>query len=202
MKSKIVFFDFNGVIADSFDAAFAVNKMIYPLITEDIYRKRFEGNINDDLKEEEIKKVHHDNVDFFAEYEPRLLACDIFPGMKEVIEAGAKDCTLVIVSSTNTDLIKKFLSLHHIDHYFTEIMGNDVHKSKIAKIEMALDKYRIDANDCLFITDTLGDIKEAHHMKVPTVAVTWGYQSIETLAKGNPSRIVNTSQKLLSFFDK
>jgi phosphoglycolate phosphatase-like HAD superfamily hydrolase len=81
-------------------------------------------------------------------------------------------------------------------------MGNDVHKSKIAKIEMALDKYRIDANDCLFITDTLGDIKEAHHMKVPTVAVTWGYQSIETLAKGNPSRIVNTSQKLLSFFDK
>ncbi len=42
MGRKIVFFDFDGVLADSFDAAFTVNKMIHPLITEDIYRKRFE----------------------------------------------------------------------------------------------------------------------------------------------------------------
>jgi phosphoglycolate phosphatase len=202
MGRKIVFFDFDGVLADSFGAAFTVNKMIHPLITEDIYRKRFEGNINENLKEEEVKKVHRDNVDFFAEYEPRLLACDVFPGMKEVIEAWAKDRTLIIVSSTNTDLIKKFLSLNHLDHYFTEIMGNDVHKSKITKIEMTFDKYGIGAEDCLFITDTLGDIKEAHHMKVPTVAVTWGYQSIETLKKGAPPRIVNTPQELLSVFDK
>jgi phosphoglycolate phosphatase len=67
---------------------------------------------------------------------------------------------------------------------------------------MTFDKYGIGAEDCLFITDTLGDIKEAHHMKVPTVAVTWGYQSIETLKKGAPPRIVNTPQELLSVFDK
>ena len=73
MKPGIVFFDFDGVIVDSFAAAFAVNKLVHPLITEEVYRKRFEGNINESPEEESLKKTRNDHVDFFAEYEPRLM---------------------------------------------------------------------------------------------------------------------------------
>ena len=197
MKPGIVFFDFDGVIVDSFAAAFAVNKLIHPLITEEIYRKRFEGNINDSAEEESLKETRNNHVDFFAEYEPRLMQCPVFPTTKDVIASASKDRVLIIISSTTTDLIEKFLALHGIGDHFAEVMGNDVHKSKIAKIGMALARYGADAPDCVFITDTLGDIKEAHHMNVPTIAVTWGYQSGETLGKGAPSSIVSTPKELM-----
>lgn len=47
MKKPFILFDFDGVIADSFKLSFEIAKMICPHITEDIYQKRFEGNIND-----------------------------------------------------------------------------------------------------------------------------------------------------------
>src|SRR6185437_2261017 len=104
MKNKIVFFDFDGVIADSFDAALAVNKMIHPLITEEAYRKRFEGNINESTDEETVKKKIDEDVDFFREYAPLLMQCSIFPGMKDVVSTAAQKHTLVIISSSTTDI--------------------------------------------------------------------------------------------------
>ena len=47
MKTRYILFDFDGVIADSYAPAFEVQKMICPHLTEEVYRKRFEGNIND-----------------------------------------------------------------------------------------------------------------------------------------------------------
>jgi beta-phosphoglucomutase-like phosphatase (HAD superfamily) len=46
-NGKIVLFDFDGVIVDSFKPAFEVQKMIRPGInfSEDDYRKFFEGNV-------------------------------------------------------------------------------------------------------------------------------------------------------------
>ena len=194
---KILFFDFDGVIVDSFDAALEVHKMIRPLTTAEIYRKRFEGNINESFNDEDTAEIYNKDIDFTTEYIPRLLKCPLFPGMIDVVKAVAQQSKLIIVSSTDTVPIKKFLTLHGIDSCFEEVMGNDIHKGKIAKIEMALGKYGVAVADCLFITDTLGDIKEAHHVGVPTIAVSWGYQPRETLEKGNPSRIVETSEELL-----
>jgi phosphoglycolate phosphatase-like HAD superfamily hydrolase len=37
-----------------------------------------------------------------------------------------------------------------------------------------MEKYNIPKEHTLFITDTLGDIREAEIADVPTVAVTWG----------------------------
>lgn len=197
MTNKMLLFDFDGVVLDSFDAAFAVNKLIHPLITEDFYRKRFEGNINEKITDEAINREYHPEIDYFTEYAPRISSCKIFDGMKEVIEEISKISKLIIISSTNTDLIQKSLATQGLDTCFTEILGNDVHKSKIAKIEMVLHKYETVPDNCIFITDTLGDIKEADHHGIKAIAVSWGYQSAETLQRGNPSRIVRKPSELL-----
>ncbi len=47
-------------------------------------------------------------------------------------------------------------------------------KSKVEKFRMMEEKYGVRKNDMLFITDTLGDIREADKAGVPTIAVTWG----------------------------
>ncbi|HVO28755.1 MAG TPA: HAD hydrolase-like protein [Candidatus Paceibacterota bacterium] len=171
-KRKLIFFDFDGVIADSFSAAFGVNKMMSPSVSEDDYRKRFDGNINESAANVPAKEEPRTDIDFFREYRPLLLKSRIFPDVPEVIKKLAGEFTLVIVSSTITNLIAEYLELHDIEQCFSEIMGNDVHTSKIKKIEMAMEKYEIASGDCWFVTDTLGDIKEAHHAGVKTIAVT------------------------------
>ena len=118
--------------------------------------------------------------------------------MPEVLQKLSENFELIIISSTLTAPIKEILEKEDLNKYFTEIMGNDVHKSKIEKIKMVFDKYQTNPGECVFITDTLGDIKEANHMNVKSIAVSWGFNHRETLEKGNPMKIVNDPEELLS----
>ena len=43
----------------------------------------------------------------------------------------------------------------------------------------------------MFITDTIGDLREARHVHLRSIAVTWGYHPKELLEAENPFRIVS-----------
>ena len=199
MKDKIILFDFDGVIVDSFAPAYEVKKMICPNITEEEYKQGFEGNINNWLKNniKHDEKCRHD-IDFFTEYIPRMKeVVTVVPGMETVIKELAKSYTLVVISSTLTAPIRELLEKFKLSTYFAEIMGNDVHTSKVEKIKMVFSKYNVDSSKCIFITDTLGDMREAEHTKVGAIGVDWGFHSHETLSKGSSFRIVNKPEDLL-----
>lgn len=198
MKSKFILFDFDGVIGDSWDVAFATAKTICPNITEEDHRRRFEGNVND-IKHPETfhdDDCNHD-LDWFDIYTPKMKeGTKLFPGMKEVILDLEKEYMLIIISSTLSFPIEEFLKEHNFQEHFDWIMGNDIHKSKVEKIKMVFEKYGVGSKDCLFITDTLGDMHEAEKMGVPSIGVTWGFCTPETLQKGNPIKLVNTPEEL------
>lgn len=200
MKKPFILFDFDGVIADSFQPAFEVSKIICPGLTEDIYREGFEGNINDWEKSANIhtEECRHD-IDFFTEYIPRMKKeVRIVPGIREAITELEKNHTLIVISSTITSPIREFLEDHGLPNYFTQIMGNDVHKSKVEKIKMVFENYNIGSDDCVFITDTLGDMREASRKDVGAIGVTWGFHESERLLRGKPFRLVEKPNDLLS----
>lgn len=199
MKKLFILFDFDGVIADSFLPAFEVQKMICPELSEDSYRKRFEGNINDweELVNMHTEKCRHD-IDFFTEYIPRMKKeAQLVSGMKEVVVELERRYSLVVVSSTITSPIREFLETHDMEGHFIQIMGNDVHKSKVEKIKMVFEKYDVGPDDCVFITDTLGDMHEATRVGVGTIGVVWGFHTPETLLKGKPFRLVEKPSDIL-----
>ncbi len=195
-KRKFILFDFDGVIADSFRPAFEVNKMMCPHITEDDYRKRFNGNIND-----WEEPIHTDDcrkdMNFFEEYIPKMKGVKVVPGILGVIENLSHTYALIIISSTITSPIQEFIERYRATQYFIEIMGNDVHKSKVEKIKMVFSKYNINSKQCIFITDTLGDMKEASQLGVSSIGIIWGFQDKETLMKGNPITITKNPKELL-----
>lgn len=198
METRFILFDFDGVIADSFRSAFDVQKTICPHLSEDDYRLAFEGNVND---WKEPTSVHteecRDDIDFFAEYIPKMeKEVGVFSGMEEVVRELEKNYTMVVVSSTITNPIKEFLEKHNLAAHFAEIMGNDVHTNKVEKIKMVFEKYEVGASDCVFITDTLGDMREAEKAGVGSIGVTWGFQKAETLHKGKPFLLVDEPTKL------
>ena len=86
--STYVLFDFDGVILDSFRSAFEVSKSICPHLSEEDYRRRFEGNIYDfdNYPGTHTDDCRHD-IDFFAEYIPRIKQhAKMFDGMKGAIQ--------------------------------------------------------------------------------------------------------------------
>ncbi len=187
------------MIADSFSTAFEVDKMICPQDTPEDYKRMFEGNINEWKREgkQHTNDCRHD-LDFPTHYVPMMeKSVTVFAGMGEVIADLAEIYNLIIVSSTVTSPINKFLEKHNLIKYFVETLGNDIHHSKVEKIKMVFAKYKIGPGDCLFITDTLGDMLEAEKTGVDAIGVNWGFHSTETLMKGKPIKIVDTPDDLL-----
>ncbi len=200
---KFILFDFDGVITDSFKTALNVIQAICPHISAEHYKKGFEGNINEwqKLRSEHTEDCRLD-ADFFEEYVPRMKTeMQMFPVMKEVIQECAEKYTLVVISSTTSDAIKYFLDKYSVADCFAEILGNDVSFSKVEKIKMVFNKYTIQPQDCVFVTDTLGDMKEARHMDVDAIGVLWGFHDQETLSKGKPVSFVKRPQEILQAVD-
>lgn len=205
MKRKIILFDFDGVIADTFDICFGINKQINPKIrVEDDYTKLFDGNINDwkkdtPLGEEEVKKS---DDDFFIRYIPKLAGAEVFPGMKEALGELAKSYILIIISSTIASPIKDFLAVNGLTDYFEKFNGDMVvHNNKSDRIKKVLEKYRAAPNDCVFVTDTQGDMREAAECGIGSIGVEWGFQKAEDLTKGSPFLIVKKPEGLLAAID-
>jgi phosphoglycolate phosphatase len=93
------------------------------------------------------------------------------------------------LSSSHQDddnFIGEFLTENGMTSYFDRIMGNAVHKSKEEKIKTVFAEYGTDASECIFVTDTLGDIREATKVNVGAIGVTWGFHERERLAQGKP----------------
>jgi phosphoglycolate phosphatase len=187
MKEKIIIFDFDGVIVDSFDVAFEVKILERPTITKERYQANFNGNIADATHEDEKVK----EIDFPYEYGKRFKKLDIEQHIKDSLIKLSKEHRLFIVSSTVNSTIKEYLKRHELLEVFTEILGFDVEKSKVKKFNMIFDKYDISPNQAIFITDTSGDIVEAKEAKINfIVGILGGYQNEDVLRKAEPNAIV------------
>lgn len=195
MKKKFVFFDFDGVIVDSFSLALEINRKTIPDLTLEEYSRKFETNINVSMAK--YNNSTNREKEYFKEYGSCLNTRKLIPGIKEVIFTLAEKYSLIIVSSTTTEIIKKYLSCHGMEKSFLDVLGNDVDYSKAHKFRIIFDKYNIHPEDCVFITDTLGDIREANEVNLPTIAVTGGFHDEATLKKGKPLAITHDSKTLL-----
>lgn len=197
MKTKFILFDFDGVILDSYQIAFTARKIVCPDITEEHYRQFFEGNIFEQVDSGEIhsKLCQHD--DFWEHYTPRLKQDGrLVSGMDAVIRTLTQEHDMIVVSSGQTSFIQDFLAEHGLATAFDRIMGNEIHQSKEEKIKMVFAIYDTNASNCVFITDTLGDMREAAKIDVGAIGVTWGFHEPERLAKGNPFRLVHAPELL------
>jgi len=201
MKEKILLIDFDGVIVDTFDLGMSVNNKLGTGISPDEYRKQFEGNVYENYDDNDEEIVSEDN-EWFKLYTPGMLKLEPVEGVVEAIKTLGEKYTLIIISSNINSPIKKYLEKHALVSCFDEVFGADVHKSKVKKIKMVFEKHGVEAKDCLFITDSLGDIREANKMNVDSIGVTWGWHSRETLEKGSPFTIVDKTSEIVPAVDK
>ncbi len=116
--------------------------------------------------------------------------------MPETISELAQSLPLAIVSSTTTQPIREFLRVHKLHDCFTHVLGNDIAHSKVTKINLLLEQTKTKPTASVMITDTLGDLKEAHETGIHTIAVTWGFHDKLTLLQGTPTAMIDYPYQL------
>lgn len=194
----IIFFDFDGVLVDTLDITVQISRDLNPTIGREEIRWIQEGNVFERLDELERTTSFRRAPDFDDRYAPLLLETPLCEGIREVVEMLAPSHHLTIVSSSHSDAIQDFLKKQNLSIHFREILGKNHHFSKVYKIKDYLFRSGQAASNAIFVTDTSGDLHEAHALGVPTIGVTWGYHEEERLLKGNPHRLARTPQEIIS----
>lgn len=191
--SQALLFDFDGVIVDSYDATYKIMRHEDPGLTSDNYKQWFNGNVAKTVR----SKISAAAVkDFFKRYLKQAASLPLVPGMLELIKQQAKEKQLFIVSSTDTRSIRAFLDETGLGKYFTEVCGYESGVTKTEKILEIRQVYNLSKQDCLFITDTVGDVREGLVAGVSTIAVSWGYHSSGELAAAGPENVVHSPTEL------
>lgn len=202
---KLLIWDFDGVIVDSFELGFKVNlEEPTPALTREEYRKLFVGNVYEHpLVQSSIEKTGGTEKSFMSRYRENMHSLVPIQGMKELIASLAEGGVIQsIVSSTWSDNIEIFLSEHGMRNFFDDVLGSDIERSKVKKFNTLSEKYQIPLSNALFVTDTLGDLREAAHVQMPAIAVSWGFHLNEHLEQGVSLAIVHKVSELKQALEK
>ncbi len=199
MAKKLLIFDFDGVIADSFNNSVTVLNTLLQENNEKKFTKKefkalYEGNIYDQIKGlglSMFKILRYKHV-----FRKRLAEKQSppFPDIITVVKQLQKKHDVVIITSNFTKVVKIFCTKNNLK--VKTILGADRVKSKVKKIHKMQKKHP--NKETYYIGDTTGDIIEGKKAKVKTVAVTWGYHSRAQLAKEKPDILINKPRELLN----
>lgn len=199
MNKKIIVFDFDGVIVNTFKIYASISRELNPEIN--LSDKKLRSFFEESVLDAPIFKNSKLNL-FSKKYKPKLLQLPPVPKIKQAIKMLARDHTLIIVSSANSLIIKKYLKKQGLLEQFDSVLGADIERSKVKKFKTLLKKYKVTLNEIIFITDTLGDIIEARKAGIKSIAVTWGYHTKATLNKSSPYKIITKPSKLVKNVNK
>ena len=198
-KKQILFFDFDGVIVDSFKMVLSCWQKIHPDVTETQFRDLMRGNFYKNYEQAypASAKDHHKRYqDFFLLYEHALLQMLPVKGMREVLEQMVQNHALFILSSSSEEPIRRFLKHHDLLKYFHDILGKESDTQKTVKIEEIFHTHETGPTRSLFVTDTTGDIIEGREVGCQSIGVAWGFHSKEDLEQVHPFAVVSSPAEL------
>ncbi len=195
---KTIIFDFDGVIHDTFDLVYNINLEISGgKLTEEKYRDIFNGNIF------ESKSNNEDvNDKFFKLQKEAFKYLKIDENIKNTLEKLVEKYQLFIISSNQEDTLNMYFQNNNFTHIFKEILGLETHRSKVAKFKYLFEKYALSVEDCIFVTDTLGDILEGNKVGIKTIAVDFGFHKRDRLEKGSPFKIISKFDEIAEVIKK
>ena len=186
---KAIIFDFDGVIHDTFEFhRTRVQEFSGAELPKQVYKDMHNGNFFEDIP----KEIKHINWFEYAKYVFKEQSnLKVNQEIQSIVTELSDKYDLYIITSAHQDNITAYLTNNNLINKFVDILGADSHKSKVEKFKILFEKYNLSKDNCVFITDTLGDILEANTLGITTIAVDFGYHDRKTLQKGNPYKIIS-----------
>lgn len=199
MSYKLLIFDFDGTLADSFPWFVGIVNQV-----ADKYRfRRIEEREVDTLRSYDARHlIRHLGIPFWklpfiARHMKRLMAREIhqirlFEGMPELLrQLSQRGVQLAMVSSNSVANIRRVLGPEISGLFKYYECGGSIFGKK-AKFRKVLKLSGMSASEALCIGDELRDLEAARQAQIAFGAVSWGYTSVEALRAQAPATIFST----------
>lgn len=175
MTIKNIFFDFDGVLAESVHVKTQAYYELYlpygKKIAEEVvnhhranggmsrfikfrlYHKVYLGENIEKSKVDELSRKYSDLV------VKKVIEADEIPGAKDFLIRHYKKCNYWIITGTPTEEIKEITRQRNIYKYFKEHCGSPTKKTEWT--EYLIEKYNLKRNETLFLGDAMSDYQAA-----------------------------------------
>ena len=204
-RPKLVIFDFDGTIADTFDAGVVIlNKLaaefgfraLHPKDLERVREMRTRQLMKFlDIPARKMSRIARRGSE---ELHACIHSIQPLPGMPEALrELQALGFSLGIITS-NTELnVQIFLRGHDLE-LFEFVRCSSKLLGKARMIRSVIRRQHVRAADILFVGDETRDIEAAKKAGIRIAAVTWGYNTRRSLEAMKPDFVFNSPGELVA----
>jgi phosphoglycolate phosphatase len=205
MTQKVIIFDFDGTIADTVDALISITNSLakqfgYIPISYD------ELSILRNLTSREILKysgLSAFKVPFLvkrvkSELKNKIKDLKPIPGIREALIALKADGhRLGIITSNSKDNVTEFLQVNELENLFEFIHSGVTIFGKTTIMNNLLRQKQLKTQEVIYVGDETRDVESSKKANIKVVAVTWGFNSQEALAKEKPDFLIHDPQELV-----
>ncbi len=132
---------------------------------------------------------------------------EVYAGIPQMLRTlKAKGLHLAVASSKPTVFVERILKHFQLEQYFEVVVGSELDGTRVKKEEVVQEALRqlfkdkpIQREKVYMIGDRKFDVEGAKAMHVDSVAVTYGYGSIEELKEAHADYIVRSVEELQRF---
>lgn len=205
--TKVILFDFDGTIADSFDNFLEIIDVMTAKYKLPVLSRTEISELRNNSAQDIVKrlKIPLYKIPFMARDMKRLQKEQISSlkpcaGIPDVLKSlKNKNVKLGIATSNGHDNVQAFLTNNNLQ--FFEYLYCDIGMfGKSSGIKKFLKEHKLSKSEVVYVGDEIRDIEAAHKAGVKVASVTWGFNSKEGLLKHSPDFIINSPEELLKLY--
>ncbi len=207
MKKDYLIFDFDGTIADTFEAILKAVRSIskdYGMekITDEDIKKFKEKGMRQLIKDLKISLVKMATINrrIKAIINKDIASLKSFPGLEEAfLELKKRGYSIGILTSNSKGNVEKFLKSNDLG-FFEFIYSDSSLFGKDKVLKKLLREHNIKSNRVVYFGDEIRDIQAALKLNIKIVAVSWGFNSKKALEKYKPTYLLEKPSEILTLF--
>jgi phosphoglycolate phosphatase len=209
MKYRALVFDFDGTIADTL----AESRSIFNELASDYGVRQVQEDEVEELRHLSLKEIVS-HLGIPKRRVPVIIArgttmmrknidrLQLISGMRDALtEMRGLTDNFGILTSNSTSNVDLFLTNHGLREMFDFISSTSKLTGKARHIRAIRKTFSLKNEEMLYIGDELRDVKAAQKAKIPHVAVSWGFNSRESLAAAKPTYLIDHPSEFRAIFD-
>ena len=205
MHYRAIIFDFDGTLADTLEHT----RCIYNQLALDYSLRPIESHEMETLRNFSLSELlKHLDISKFrvpsllsrgtAMLRERIAEIPIIPGMAAVIpELRRRTETFGVLTSNSTENVNLFLDTHGLRDHFTFVSSTSKLTGKAKHLKAIRKTFSLQAHEMLYVGDEIRDVKASQKAGIAVAAVTWGFNSRESLLAHDPTHMIEDPPQLL-----
>ncbi|WP_313929885.1 HAD-IA family hydrolase [Microcoleus sp. FACHB-SPT15] len=205
MSVKVIIFDFDGTLADTFDAVVRISNRLASefgykqAVPDDLAKIRNLGS-REIIKQSGISlfKIPFLLKRLKADLHNEILYLNPIFGIEEALaKLNYEGNQLGILTSNSEENVRIFLKKHEMEDLFSFIFSETKLFSKHKVLRKFLQKNHLTPEEVIYVGDETRDIEAAKKINMKAIAVSWGFNSKEALAAQNPEFLIHQPNELI-----